>query len=564
MPDLLSGDGGLPASVRRQNAGAVAPDPGRARLIGPSQSVVQLDRYQIFVTLYSTAFVLEMVEYWTYPLVAVAAIGVTVVLLLNSGPLGFLCFLVGSTGYFLIHRVPEVANHVNLLLFCNVTLIAGLLHSWIRRKAFPTDGAFFEAVQPALRLMIVVTFAVAGFHKLNYDFLNPAVSCVSYFSLAVFEAFTLRVFGLPVAVVLGLAVLAALALLRREVSPIALPRLDRGAILLPALAALLLFFILFAVAGRASVSSYTSLAAFAVIVAILCWQLIEGPLLLLRRFQWFALCMCLVVHMALALVGFADFQALAIALLMTFLPEQVLQAWNRHRAVGFLGAYVHRAHAFFAMNLAAGLANAIDHRVLDIAPAKVLPGVAFDLGLLILLWPILKDLFSPRREWRWDGVTALGGTAPKLLYVFPVLLILFGLTSYFGLRTAGNFSMFSNLRTELGQSNHLLLRDDWLKIAGYQEDVVNVLQVDDEAAEIGYQYHPLTGYALPLVEFQKLVVLWRKAGRVVPMRLEYGGKSYDTDNIVAEPDFQIGGSDWEMKLLDFRVIQLGGPNDCRW
>lgn len=26
--------------------------------------------------------------------------------------------------------------------------------------------------------MLIVTFTVAGFHKLNYDFLNPDVSCI--------------------------------------------------------------------------------------------------------------------------------------------------------------------------------------------------------------------------------------------------------------------------------------------------------------------------------------------------------------------------------------------------
>jgi hypothetical protein len=73
------------------------------------------------------------------------------------------------------------------------------------------------------------------------------------------------------------------------------------------------------------------------------------------------------------------------------------------------------------------------------------------------------------------------------MFVFPVLLLLHGLTSYLGLRTAGNFSMFSNLRTEGARSNHLLLGGNPLKLWGYQEDVVRFIRIDDRRARIGYQ-----------------------------------------------------------------------------
>ena len=49
-----------------------------------------------------------------------------------------------------------------------------------------------------------------------------------------------------------------------------------------------------------------------------------------------------------------------------------------------------------------------------------------------------------------------------------------GLT-YLGFRTAGNFTMFSNLRTEGTRSNYLLLARDPLKIGGYQANVVRFL-----------------------------------------------------------------------------------------
>jgi hypothetical protein len=161
-------------------------------------------------------------------------------------------------------------------------------------------------------------------------------------------------------------------------------------------------------------------------------------------------------------------------------------------------------------------------------------------------------------------VQVLNRKTPSFLYIGPVALLLFGLTSHFGLRTAGNFSMFSNLRTEGERSNHLLFGNNPMKFGSYQEDVVKVHEIDDETAKIGYNYMSLKGNHLPVVEFKKLIVLWREAGRVVPMTFEYGGKVYATNNVVEEPDWQVDGFDWEMRLLDFRVIQPDGPNRCRW
>ena len=66
---------------------------------------------------------------------------------------------------------------------------------------------------------------------------------------------------------------------------------------------------------------------------------------------------------------------------------------------------------------------------------------------------------------------------PRWLYAVPLCLLLFGLTSHLGLRTAGNLSMYSNLRTEAGQNNHLVLGNDQLKWAGYQEDVVRIVDI---------------------------------------------------------------------------------------
>jgi hypothetical protein len=164
----------------------------------------------------------------------------------------------------------------------------------------------------------------------------------------------------------------------------------------------------------------------------------------------------------------------------------------------------------------------------------------------------------------WIGVGLDRRRTPVWLFTFPALLLLHGLTPYLGLRTAGNFSMFSNLRTEGIRSNHLLLGSNPLKLWGYQEDVVKFAHIDDEQAAIGYNYQPLDGQILPVVEFRKLIYKWTSAGARIPMTFEYQDRVYATADIVHDPIWHAAGQDWEMRLMDFRVIQPQGANLCRW
>ena len=86
------------------------------------------------------------------------------------------------------------------------------------------------------------------------------------------------------------------------------------------------------------------------------------------------------------------------------------------------------------------------------------------------IWPFVK---KPWHNWKGESLKPqkwwhLGALIP---------VVFLGLTPYLGLMTTSNFSMFSNLRTEGVNSNHLLLSNNPLKIFNYQEDLVRVLNV---------------------------------------------------------------------------------------
>jgi hypothetical protein len=195
---------------------------------------------------------------------------------------------------------------------------------------------------------------------------------------------------------------------------------------------------------------------------------------------------------------------------------------------------------------------------------ELVTGLLFVGAALVLIGPILLAVLASAPRVPWTGVPLSSRMTPRWMFAFPAFLVFYGLTSYVGLRTAGNFTMFSNLRTEGPRSNHFLLGGSPLKLWNYQEDVVRFIEIDDRRARIGYQYQPLRGMQLPVVEFKKLIHKWTRAGVTLPMTFEYGGKVYVTEDIVNHPEWRTDTRDWEMRLMDFRVIQPGGPNRCRW
>lgn len=279
-----------------------------------------------------------------------------------------------------------------------------------------------------------------------------------------------------------------------------------------------------------------------------------GPLLAVPGLQAPVLAFSWTMHATLALIGFVDFGALALALLFTFVPRPYRDLLLARLRLPLVGRSVHRSHVYFALCVLAGISSGLDRRLIG--------SLLFDFAALVFIWPIVSAAVARPRP-IWNGVPIASRLTPRWMFMFPVLLLLHGFTSYAGLRTAGNFSMFSNLRTE-GASSNFLLGGNPLKLWDYQEDAVRFIRIDDRQARIGYQYQLLKGNRLPVVEFRKLIHAWTSAGVTVSLTFEYGGRIHSTDDIVNDPVWRTHGWDREMRLMDFRVIQADGPNACRW
>jgi hypothetical protein len=297
-------------------------------------------------------------------------------------------------------------------------------------------------------------------------------------------------------------------------------------------------------------------AIVAMAVGVITWELIGGPLLAIPRLQAPVLAFSWTMHATLALIGFVDFGAFALALLFTFVPGRYRDLLAGRLSMPLVGRPVHRVHLYFTLCVLAGISAGLGRRLIG--------GIVFNLAALVFIWPLVSAAVAPSPRPAWTGVPIMGRLTPPWMLVFPALLLLHGLTSYLGRRTAGNFTMFSNLRTEGARSNHLLLSGNPLKLWGYQEDVVRFIRIDDRRARIGYQYQPLEGSLLPVVEFRKLIYAWTSAGATIPLTFEYRGAIHSTNDITTDPVWRTRGRNWEMRLMDFRVIQPDGPNSCRW
>jgi hypothetical protein len=463
--------------------------------------------------------------------------------------------LIPATLQPLLTQFPDVANHVNVEIACSVMLLVAIGYSIAHRDRFPTDDDCFELVRPVLQITMVALYVMAGFAKLNTDFLNPAVSCVAdmMHDLRSVAAIRVPLLHLPAGPFLlaGVGLVAAALVTTRGTGRAIRPITRAGTFGLIVAPGLLTLGLAPVAPARAA-----ALAILAMSCVVILWELAGGILLTVPRFQGPLLAFCWMMHATLSFIGFVHFGALAFAMLFTFLPAQYMDLMTRDVRLALVNRSAPRAGVCFAIAALAGVASGLNERL----PAAIL----FNLATLVMLWPVLRSLAAQAPRPAWPGSPIGNRLTPAWFYALPVLLVLHGLTGYVGLRTAGNFTMFSNLRTEGPQSNHLLLGGNPLKVWDYQEDVVRFTSLDKRLSPPSYAGQSLEGQELPAVEFRKWIYGWTAAGTVVPMTFVYQGQVYNTQNIVADPVWRTPERTWAMRLMDFRIIQPEGPNRCRW
>src|SRR3712207_6733294 len=130
--------------------------------------------FSMFALLYMTAYFVEVdpagheaqgMQGQIFALVSVLV--VATIIFTGVTRVKFLVFLVLATAVLLIDRFPDVPNHVNIMIYCNVLMIVAMIYSFARSQGSATDNDYYEMVRPALRASLILIYCLAGFHKLK-------------------------------------------------------------------------------------------------------------------------------------------------------------------------------------------------------------------------------------------------------------------------------------------------------------------------------------------------------------------------------------------------------------
>lgn len=377
-------------------------------------------------------------------------------------------------------RLPFVANHWFFEAIVSLTLLAALGREVLRSWSVRAVGRerLFSDLAPVLRIQMLLLYAIAAFHKLNRDYLDPQVSCAVHIHRLIAARLPFYPSGPWVeemAIPVSLLIEAGLPLL----------------LLVPK----------------------TRLAG-----------LVIGALF----------------HLALSRSPFPpgtfSFGGMLLSLYALFLPAG---AWAviGERVVG-------RARVRGGVALAAGM-TLVATRIggnagLVLYAAEALGFVAF------LLSPAIGRL--PR-----ESASGLLRLPRPAFLVFPVLVLLNGMSPYFGLKTQTAFSMFSNLRTEGGATNHLLIARP-LALSGYQEDLVTILRSSDP----GLQRYANSGFRMAWFEFRD----YASVRPALAVRYRRGGSLRDVARAGDDAELSAATPYLLRKLMLFRRVMVDAPVPC--
>ncbi|MBN3458940.1 hypothetical protein JNN96_33415 [Mycobacterium sp. DSM 3803] len=278
------------------------------------------------------------------------------------------------------------------------------------------------------------------------------------------------------------------------------------------------------------------------------------------RYQGVLLGVCF--HSVLALASFYDFATIVFAVYVLLVPTDVFDnlpprtvLLRRLALAGFA------AHVLLSV-----VSNAADSPRSPVGvPWHTLLVITWFVAVAPLMFAVLRGYRTvremPAPAWR---------LRPVVLLLVPLLAFVNGATSYVGLKSVANYSMFSNLRTEEGTTNHLLPGITAAQLAGYQRDTVTVFGLefpdrpgDSRRSRWMAEDPPVR---IPWLELRRTVLLWRDAG-LTGVRIAYlrDDLPHVVDDATADPVLAAPLPWWQRHLLAFRAVDSGwGADACRW
>ncbi len=160
-----------------------------------------------------------------------------------------------------------------------------------------------------------------------------------------------------------------------------------------------------------------------------------------------------------------------------------------------------------------------------------------------------------RPEYTWRGLL----TPHPALHLLSVLFFINCAMPFIGLKTQQNLNMFSNLYTERGQTNHIILTTPPY-LFDFQNDIVRILHSNAE----GFLYVRDQGLLIPYFEFRRILNQISEENRkLLVLTYERNGKiEAISPGGNTEPDVFKPISPWLKDWFHFRFVATQRPQIC--
>ncbi len=282
------------------------------------------------------------------------------------------------------------------------------------------------------------------------------------------------------------------------------------------------------------------------------------PLLLIpRRTRYLGILVGIFFHAALVIspaVKVYDFTILVYTMLYLFTPdefEENLREWFRKikQQSPHLCNLLIRYRGIVLLILSIALiAVSTQAPLLEVSPRIVWLRWMIAMGVISCLGGLACiGLFSGGR--RDSTINCIPSWGPS--YALIALAVFNGLCPYLGLKTQGSFTMFSNLQTEAGEWNHLLMPES-VRISDYYQDrLVRILASNDAALNKKY-VEP--GLLATEFELRRRIM----AQPSISLTVERNGQEVVIDQAVQDASLGIPLDLLSRKLLIFRPVSPEG------
>ncbi|MBW3665715.1 MAG: HTTM domain-containing protein, partial [Actinobacteria bacterium] len=157
------------------------------------------DAATLFATMWAVAVLFHVLSgpmrFQAFPPTALGLVllgaGVTAVaVLVRPHDLRWLVALAGFQIVSVWLEAPLLGNHWLIAGFVDLALLVAAAMVWWRQRTFDADRVF-AVFAPAARWVLLISYGFAAFAKLNHAFLDPTVSCATFFARESLAAFGL-------------------------------------------------------------------------------------------------------------------------------------------------------------------------------------------------------------------------------------------------------------------------------------------------------------------------------------------------------------------------------------